>query len=142
MARLAEGESDKALWLSLAQSWVRLAEHVAHAREQAEANLQPEDHPAPDEHAAPEGWSGQGEGWPSGGETWQDQDEAGSEDYALASAVAPEAAEHDAAEQAATDQEARGGEADMPSQSFDEGLNALCEEGDEQTAAPPWPKQA
>ena len=29
MARLAEDRSDKALWLSLAQSWVRLAEHVA-----------------------------------------------------------------------------------------------------------------
>ncbi len=31
MARLSQGESDKALWLTLAQSWVRLAEHVAHA---------------------------------------------------------------------------------------------------------------
>jgi hypothetical protein len=29
MARLADAESDKALWLTLAQSWVRLAEHVA-----------------------------------------------------------------------------------------------------------------
>ena len=29
MARLAEGNNDKALWLTLAQSWVRLAEHVA-----------------------------------------------------------------------------------------------------------------
>jgi hypothetical protein len=29
MARLSEAESDKALWLTLAQSWVRLAEHVA-----------------------------------------------------------------------------------------------------------------
>jgi hypothetical protein len=32
MARLAEAESDKALWLTLAQSWVRLAEHVANAQ--------------------------------------------------------------------------------------------------------------
>jgi hypothetical protein len=30
MARLAEDSKDKALWLTLAQSWVRLAEHVAH----------------------------------------------------------------------------------------------------------------
>jgi hypothetical protein len=29
MARRAEDDSDKALWLTLAQSWVRLAEHVA-----------------------------------------------------------------------------------------------------------------
>jgi hypothetical protein len=29
MARLAEDRSDKALWLTLAQSWVRLAEDVA-----------------------------------------------------------------------------------------------------------------
>jgi hypothetical protein len=28
MARLADAESDKALWLTLAQSWVRLAEHI------------------------------------------------------------------------------------------------------------------
>ncbi len=29
MARLSEADSDKALWLTLAQSWVRLADHVA-----------------------------------------------------------------------------------------------------------------
>lgn len=29
MAQRSEQESDKALWLTLAQSWVRLAEHVA-----------------------------------------------------------------------------------------------------------------
>jgi hypothetical protein len=29
MARAADGDRDKALWLTLAQSWVRLAEHVA-----------------------------------------------------------------------------------------------------------------
>jgi hypothetical protein len=29
MARAAGDDSDKALWLTLAQSWVRLAEHVA-----------------------------------------------------------------------------------------------------------------
>jgi hypothetical protein len=29
MAQLADDDSDKALWLTLAQSWVRLAEHVA-----------------------------------------------------------------------------------------------------------------
>ena len=31
MARAAADQKDKALWLTLAQSWVRLAEHVAHA---------------------------------------------------------------------------------------------------------------
>jgi hypothetical protein len=31
MARAAENASDKALWITLAQSWLRLAEHVAHA---------------------------------------------------------------------------------------------------------------
>jgi hypothetical protein len=31
MARLAASANDKALWLTLAQSWVRLAEHVARA---------------------------------------------------------------------------------------------------------------
>lgn len=31
MARLCDDDSDKALWLTLAQSWVRLAEHVARA---------------------------------------------------------------------------------------------------------------
>jgi hypothetical protein len=31
MAQLSDAESDKALWLTLAQSWVRLAEHVARA---------------------------------------------------------------------------------------------------------------
>jgi hypothetical protein len=33
MAMHAKDESDKALWLTLAQSWMRLAEHVAHAEE-------------------------------------------------------------------------------------------------------------
>jgi hypothetical protein len=31
MARLSDDSQDKALWLTLAQSWVRLAEHVARA---------------------------------------------------------------------------------------------------------------
>jgi hypothetical protein len=31
MAHLSQGESDKVLWLTLAQSWSRLAEHVARA---------------------------------------------------------------------------------------------------------------
>jgi hypothetical protein len=37
MARLADAESDKALWLTLAQSWVRLGEHVARMEERASA---------------------------------------------------------------------------------------------------------
>ena len=32
MAQLANDEKDKALWLTLAQSWVRLADHVARGR--------------------------------------------------------------------------------------------------------------
>lgn len=35
MARLAEADKDKALWLTLAQSWVRLAEHVARIETEA-----------------------------------------------------------------------------------------------------------
>lgn len=31
MAHLAEDNKDKALWLTLARSWVKLAEHVARA---------------------------------------------------------------------------------------------------------------
>ncbi len=31
MARASEDDKDKALWIMLAQSWVRLADHVAHA---------------------------------------------------------------------------------------------------------------
>lgn len=36
MARRAEDDQDKALWLTLAQSWVRLAEHVERATLTAE----------------------------------------------------------------------------------------------------------
>lgn len=32
MARLAGDNKDKALWLTLAQSWVRLAEHAARGK--------------------------------------------------------------------------------------------------------------
>ncbi|MGD0317238.1 MAG: hypothetical protein ABSB37_15125 [Xanthobacteraceae bacterium] len=32
MAQAAQDRKDKALWLTLAQSWVRLAEHVARSR--------------------------------------------------------------------------------------------------------------
>jgi hypothetical protein len=38
MAQRADDDSDKALWLTLAQSWVRLAEHVA------QGPLEPADH--------------------------------------------------------------------------------------------------
>jgi len=41
MARLADDNSDKALWLVLAQSWVKLAEHVS--RIETDAALQPEE---------------------------------------------------------------------------------------------------
>ena len=33
MARAADDHNDKALWLTLAQSWIRLAEHVARGRQ-------------------------------------------------------------------------------------------------------------
>ena len=36
MARAADDDKDKVLWLTLAQSWVRLAEHVAHIDETEE----------------------------------------------------------------------------------------------------------
>lgn len=35
MAQRADDDGDKALWLTLAQSWVRLAEHVARAPSQS-----------------------------------------------------------------------------------------------------------
>jgi hypothetical protein len=41
MARLADDNSDKALWLALAQSWVKLAEHVS--RIETDLALQPEE---------------------------------------------------------------------------------------------------
>ena len=37
MARASDDASDKALWLTLAQSWVRLAEHVARGAEAPDA---------------------------------------------------------------------------------------------------------
>jgi hypothetical protein len=49
MARLCDDDNDKALWLTLAQSWVRLAEHVARARTRYSADetaLEPEPDPA------------------------------------------------------------------------------------------------
>ena len=41
MAQRAEDDQDKALWLTLAQSWVRLAEHVE--RNSADAVLETQD---------------------------------------------------------------------------------------------------
>jgi hypothetical protein len=41
MARLADDNSDKALWLALARSWVKLAEHVS--RIETDLALQPEE---------------------------------------------------------------------------------------------------
>jgi len=43
MARRAQASGDRALWLTLAQSWVRLAEQFASAEAQIAAT---EDHPA------------------------------------------------------------------------------------------------
>ena len=40
MAQRSEDESDKALWLTLAQSWVKLAEHVARGPSWADAEHQ------------------------------------------------------------------------------------------------------
>jgi hypothetical protein len=44
MARLADDQRDKALWLTLAQSWVKLGEHVA--RIETEIALDPQESPA------------------------------------------------------------------------------------------------
>ncbi len=41
MARMSEDDQDKMLWLTLAQSWVRLAEHVE--RSTAEPVLETQD---------------------------------------------------------------------------------------------------
>jgi hypothetical protein len=53
MARAAEGDRDKALWLTLAQSWVRLAEHVARTEAEsahaAEGRAECLDVPSPDD---------------------------------------------------------------------------------------------
>jgi hypothetical protein len=45
MARTSEDSKDKALWLTLAQSWDRLAEHVARA--ETTLTLVPENEEAP-----------------------------------------------------------------------------------------------
>jgi hypothetical protein len=45
MAQRAEDDQDKALWLTLAQSWVRLAEHVE--RSTAETVLEMQDEQSP-----------------------------------------------------------------------------------------------
>jgi hypothetical protein len=37
MAHASEDANDKALWITLAQSWVRLAEHAAHMSASGEA---------------------------------------------------------------------------------------------------------
>ena len=53
MARAAESDRDKALWLTLAQSWVRLAEHVARTEAEpphaAEGRAECLDVPSPDD---------------------------------------------------------------------------------------------
>lgn len=38
MAQRSDDENDKTLWLTLAQSWVRLAEHVARGHSYAEGD--------------------------------------------------------------------------------------------------------
>ncbi len=46
MAQRSEDESDKALWLTLAQSWVKLAEHVARGSYWAGAETAEHDAPS------------------------------------------------------------------------------------------------
>ncbi len=41
MARQAEDNNDKALWLALAQSWVKLAEHVSRLESNADLADEP-----------------------------------------------------------------------------------------------------
>lgn len=54
MAQRSDDDNDKALWLTLAQSWVRLAEHVARGAMELQDDLSPqeiaEDGPASREH--------------------------------------------------------------------------------------------
>ena len=48
MARLCEDGKDKSLWLTLAQSWARLAEHVERATQgSAAATVAPDAEPSP-----------------------------------------------------------------------------------------------
>jgi hypothetical protein len=41
LAHASKDANDKALWITLAQSWVRLAEHVARTRAGSEAHAAP-----------------------------------------------------------------------------------------------------
>jgi hypothetical protein len=43
MARASDDDKDKALWLTLAQSWVRLADHVAHLADDDHAQSDEDD---------------------------------------------------------------------------------------------------
>ena len=45
MAQRAEDDQDKALWLTLAQSWVRLAEHVERSTFETVLEMQDEQSP-------------------------------------------------------------------------------------------------
>jgi len=45
MAQRAADDQDKALWLTLAQSWVRLAEHVEHSTAEKVVETQDERSP-------------------------------------------------------------------------------------------------
>ncbi|MGA9947374.1 MAG: hypothetical protein WBQ24_03925 [Xanthobacteraceae bacterium] len=47
MARLSDDNGDKALWLALAQSWVKLAEHVS--RIETDAALHDDEPPEEEE---------------------------------------------------------------------------------------------
>jgi len=46
MARATDDDKDKALWLTMAQSWVRLAEHVARTEHDDEVDAAPDEQPA------------------------------------------------------------------------------------------------
>jgi hypothetical protein len=48
MARRADDDQDKALWLTLAQSWVRLAEHVERSASSHYLELEVEGTPWPE----------------------------------------------------------------------------------------------
>ena len=52
MARATDDDKDKALWLTMAQSWVRLAEHVASAEGEDDPEDDDAEDPAPDEQPA------------------------------------------------------------------------------------------
>ena len=61
MAAIAEDDRDRPLWVTMAQSWIQLAEHVASLNSDPEQESAAEDHKIDDgvdHHEAGADWSG------------------------------------------------------------------------------------